>query len=1034
MTTPDDIRQWEIDHGLRPPDTPAPPVERRPVTPSNRERLEDVGEERLSEIGILARRAPQDVLNLLVAGGPRREGIGESALNIGKLILAGGEAGAAKFLGAPMSIPFNATEEDIQRAKDMSFTERLGRQQELHPVDRIISEGALDPLNIVPGLGLIPGPGAIRRAVAALRATREIPSAQLALPPGSGRTAEGAIIAPGDVPVVRTAPVAAEHSLVLVTPQKPLGEKIIFRSKRDLNRAALELGQRSEVRILPGDTTPTAVRNAAESVQQRPVSGVQTTAPVTRGGVRIVEPRATQRQFPRGIDPEDLDGMRRKLRSLEHEIRTTQPGPRPNSPVNQRVRALQSQANALRANIDELTLPQLPNELEIPGVIRREPITRIVPSSQRALPLPIIRPSLSDEIPPGVIRKEFPRQGVPFEARTPQEAVQLRAQIRAPIRELPVDRPLAAQVGIGALTPGGILAAGRGIARGGARAAPRVSSQLQNLPAASRDATRKLTDLLNQAVPLRADVETLRTEELGRRVGQASDILGQGDARGAFQRARAPLRGDLPAPGQFTPPGEQLTGEEVVPLFDRIRDSDKLFFQRLNTSDALEKVLLGQVPTRSEIVLLEDMFGPELSKAILRHRPLREKVFENAVDALNLPRTVMTAWDASAPLRQGIVLAPSHPIRFTKNIATMFKALAREGSAEAVDQAIRLDPNFARFTGRHDGSDLRNLFIADRTGVGTGLAGREEQFMSRFARFIPGIRQSERAYVTFLNKFRFDVMSDIVKKWEKSGTPVGANDLDELAKFINRATGRGGLGRLEDMAPILNAGFFSPRFVSSRISLPLSALSSSPRVRKLAAQELVTFVASGITALSLLSFIPGVDVQIDPRSSDFGKIRIGKTRLDFWGGFQPIARYTAQLATNQRRDIRSDQVVPVRGRGDTVLRFLRSKAGPPTSLVIDSPVFTGRDFIGTPFGAPGELFGKPIPGPLREIGKRTIPLFVQDMAEAIDEDGWLGGFKALPAFLGASAQTFDETSGRETGPIPRPSQQDIQRFQESIGR
>ena len=158
---------------------------------------------------------------------------------------------------------------------------------------------------------------------------------------------------------------------------------------------------------------------------------------------------------------------------------------------------------------------------------------------------------------------------------------------------------------------------------------------------------------------------------------------------------------------QFTPPCEGLSPEDFGPLFEKIRPADNRFFQRLEAADALEKVLLGQLPTRSEIANLEGVFGTDLGKAALKHRPFSEKAFEATVDALNIPRTLMTSWDASAPLRQGVVLAQGHPIAFSKNVVTMFKALAREGSGQAVDAAIKTDKNFVRFTGRHPGRRRR---------------------------------------------------------------------------------------------------------------------------------------------------------------------------------------------------------------------------------------------------------------------------------------------------------------------------------------
>ena len=407
------------------------------------------GEERLAEI-------KQSARSFFTDRPEGEQGLGFSQLL--DLVQGGAEVGGAVLREA---IPGQFGPRDVETPGFSErfrgpFSETLGRELEAPLIERIPAEILGDPLNLL-GLGLL---GKVRLGGRGAQIARTpappTPPRQLALPPGTGRTAEGTIPAPGQIPkpseMVR--PVEPSPSLVIVTPQKPLGEKLTFRSRRDLNRAAQELGQRSEIRILPGGASEAAVRRAAQSIQQTPVSGVQTTAPVTRGGERIVEPRPTQRQFPRGLDPEDLDAMRRRLRSLENEIRTTQPGPRPNSPINQSLRAKQAQVDALQASIDEIALPDLPAELDIPGVVRREPITRITPSTQGVLGPGVVQPAGVEPGVRGISRRaEFPRQGVPFEASSPEEAAQFRAQIRqepvpgqlsfTPVPEEVVTRPQA---------------------------------------------------------------------------------------------------------------------------------------------------------------------------------------------------------------------------------------------------------------------------------------------------------------------------------------------------------------------------------------------------------------------------------------------------------------------------------------------------------------------------------------------------------------------------------------------------------------
>lgn len=507
---------------------------------------------------------------------------------------------------------------------------------------------------------------------------------------------------------------------------------------------------------------------------------------------------------------------------------------------------------------------------------------------------------------------------------------------------------------------------------------------------------RKLARLIRAAKPARKETEALKSAELSRRVSQAAGVLSAGDdPRAAFRAARAPLAGELPR-ASFTPPESGLGPEEVTSLYETVRSSPKQFFTRLNTATALSKVLAGEIPQRAEIGLLEDMFGRDLASAILSRRTNWQKAKEIIEEVINAPRVLVASFDLSAPMRQGIILAPGHPREFARAWGPMFKAFASERRANDINQAIKAAPNFERF-------NSAGLFFHDLTRESTALVAREEQFISRLLQKIPGlgfpIRASERAYVTFLNKFRYDVTDSIVNGWQRSG--MTADEIGEalpgLIRFVNRATGRGELGRLSSASPYLNAVFFSPRFFTSR---PLTLVSLAERnsvVRKQVARDLVTFVGTGVTVLGLLKTSGLADVEGDPRSPDFGKIRLGNTSLDFWGGFQQIARYTAQFLTGQRKTVsgrRAGQVDPSPIRADILIRFIRSKLSPTAGVAAD--VAFEKTFIGEDVTPQGEL-------------SQFTPLIWRDIAEAIQDEQAVGLIKTLPGVFGVGASTFERT-------------------------
>ncbi len=556
----------------------------------------------------------------------------------------------------------------------------------------------------------------------------------------------------------------------------------------------------------------------------------------------------------------------------------------------------------------------------------------------------------------------------------------------------------------------------------------------------------RLTGMIEEARPRQKQIirlgEEARTEERRLRVGAASAVertlRAQGvSAREANRRSTALLKDPLPVPA-FEP--LQIADNEVAPLFEHISNMNLQYFGETNIRVALEKVLAGIRPSPSETAGLQAIFGRSFANAIRAKRSFAIRAGEQVLDVLNAPRQIMTAYDVSAPLRQGIVLAPGHPGRFAESFVTMFKALASEGAAETVEVGIRNDPDFIRFAARHRPGDPKNLFIADLTRGARGMSGQEEQWMSALANKIPGIRQSQRAYVTFLNKFRWDVMKDIVAKWERKATQIERelveqglpqaeinrrmegirvtnNDLDELALFLNRATGRGSLGKLNKFAPAINTIAFAPKLLASRIQLPMSLVGTSAKVRGQAAKDLVWFTGTGTAVLSALSLLPGVTVELDPRSPDFGKIKSGNTTIDFWGGFQPIARYGAQLASGQRKTISGKKIGEISSvprfdlgtwQDPVFLRFVRSKLSPAASFGADITIGGGEDFLGRPiFGDPEDTRNERLSDAGRNALQRIAPLFWQDLLDAYRVEGTTGLFKALPGGFGAGITTFE---------------------------
>ncbi len=542
--------------------------------------------------------------------------------------------------------------------------------------------------------------------------------------------------------------------------------------------------------------------------------------------------------------------------------------------------------------------------------------------------------------------------------------------------------------------------------------------------AAEGDVVLKLTELVEQARSLRPAERAARRRVLAERFAASRASMEAAEpGKARLGAGLGELKGKLPA-ARFEAP-EQFFGEdELVELYERayarFRDplnplSSSGAPESTNVLLALEKVMAGAVPADFELDLLQSVFGPELIAAIRKHRSLGAKAWEEFMGALGAQRTMLTVYDLSAALRQaGPAIGQKE---WWGNLPTMVRLYASRNFADAMDESIRLHPKFNQAV--DDG------FRMTTPGQATTLATREESFMipsertfvGSLIRKIPGVSASERAHSGFLTKVRFDMYANNIDR---------VQDGENLMNFIYDITGRGTLGPLNSQAPLISALMFSGRLQSSRVRLPFNLLNGDPVIRKMAARNLVAFVGAATSILTALQMtgVAGVekgplefkdkkkfgpisvptsfDIDLNPVSADWGKIKIGPTTIDLWAGYQPLARFMMNVAVGERKG-RPTLAYPGGVTSDvdflrSVATLARNKASPAAGAVVDT--LRGVNAIGedVDFTSPG--------GIKTEAFNRFVPLVVQDIVDAVREAGWAQGLAALPAIPGAGVQTY----------------------------
>ena len=553
----------------------------------------------------------------------------------------------------------------------------------------------------------------------------------------------------------------------------------------------------------------------------------------------------------------------------------------------------------------------------------------------------------------------------------------------------------------------------------------------------STNPLEKLAAAVKIGIAQWSETKALRKKDMARRVAQIHEIRKKYEGVEALARGRAVLKGERPTAGR--PINEFFEQGERDILMDSARAglAELPVLKQESAAEAISNIMKGERLRPFELKLLGKALGQDFAHAIADTRTMSSATLNALLQTTGALRTLKTMWDVSAIGRQGAVLGVNHPVLAKRALNKMAQGVFNQENYEALHDAIVSDPRYGM-------AEEAGLYIAPVDKEGVDLSEREEAFMSDFADKIPGARISERAFNGYLNALRADTFYYFMDKW---GDQADIADFRKLAQTINLQTGRGGFmvdpdapnvglerfkRTVEAGMPLAALPFFSPRWVLSRIQMPIAAampvrdaatgaLRWSPANTE-AVKNLVSYYG-GLAAMLGMAAAAGAEVERDPRSSDFGKIKIGNTRIDLTAGMSQYVRFIAQMMQGQRKVLSDGRIQDI-DRERVWYRFLRSKSSPMAGLlasIVFGKTFTGDEFIPTgdeptSMAIAKALSNRGVPDSVADKVGRTgqiairelMPLIIQQTIEGIQADGPFRGLIAGGGeFVGISTSAFE---------------------------
>ncbi|MCP5019599.1 MAG: hypothetical protein GY938_30600 [Ketobacter sp.] len=487
----------------------------------------------------------------------------------------------------------------------------------------------------------------------------------------------------------------------------------------------------------------------------------------------------------------------------------------------------------------------------------------------------------------------------------------------------------------------------------------------------------------------------IRKADKSRRFGEMESLAKKATGVNWRAEAKGALAGAYTALG-IQPLQEVIPVESFRELDQELRVTDKISrMDAINLGDALQALFRqGKILRPFEINFARKVWGNRFADSLQDLSDAAKGKHIDITDYIAIPKAVMASGDISRTLRQNILMARK-PKLWAKALRNDIELFAKD------ERHARMTENMA----------LReNAELIQKSGVrinkwgptATARTG-SERFPSKFARRVPFIARSERAYTVGGNLLRMHYLAEIGK--QRSGKVTTDKQWKDIGHVVNIITGEGDARRLLGLAPILNAVFFAPRLFEARVRAFTDLL--NPKIswaaRGILAQHVAAFVGLNGAILASLAMVPGVNVERDYRSTDFGKIRVGNTRVDFWGGYLPIARLFMRLASGEIKT-KSGRTMPIEAK-DTITSFLQSKLGPMPAYAID--LMKGETFIGDDVSLEADSM-------VEQFYQRFTPLFLQDMIDAARYGGWdAGAAGGALAFFGASVTSYPKSKFAE---------------------
>jgi hypothetical protein len=199
---------------------------------------------------------------------------------------------------------------------------------------------------------------------------------------------------------------------------------------------------------------------------------------------------------------------------------------------------------------------------------------------------------------------------------------------------------------------------------------------------------------------------------------------------------------------------------------------------------------------------------------------------------------------------------------------------------------------------------------------------------------------------------------------KQNGVEMTKEVIKDFGKLTNSLTARGSLGKSGGNG-VVKLILWAPKMLKANYDTltghSLGAGLETSVARKQAAMDTVSVIAGLATIMGIANGLKPGSAETDPRSSDFGKIKVGNTRFDFSGGMGSLVTLAARLSTGVTNTAGLTDVANTKSSTtgkltkygtkygetnalDALYSFTENKTAPGAKIIVD--LLRGQTFSG----------------------------------------------------------------------------------------